>query len=761
MIVAATESSRSLMHEELEFDYIVAGGGMTGVCSAITAARAGIRVALVQDRPVLGGNTSSEIRVWALGATSHMGNNNRWSREGGVIDEILVENLYRNKEGNPVLFDMLLVDKILAEKNIRLFLNTTVIEIKKRTQRVIESVEAFNPMNGTRYTMRAPLFADCTGDGTVAYMAGAAYRMGAELPDQYEEGFAPDEDFGQLMGHSLLFYYKDAGHPVSFKAPGFALKHAEKHIPRLQNPSYFTPEQYGCKYWWLEYGGRFDTVRDTELIKYELWKVAYGVWDYIKNSGRFPQAEPLTLEWVGLIPGKRESRRFTGYYTLTQQDIIEQRTHPDAVAYGGWAIDLHPSDGVYSPLNACTQWHSKGIYQIPYRCYLTPDIDNLFIGGRCISASHVANGSVRVMCTSALGGQAIGMAAAICVRENLGPADFMAQPNIGHLQRELNRIGHFIPGIASGIGSPLLEKAEIKVSSEYRLDRLEDSGERLSLEFSAALLIPVEGRMPAVTVEAYAARPTVFTVELRSSTKPANYTPDVIDRQLHYNLSKGYNRLEIEFDFEYSSERYIFICFRRNPDVELPLSDMEVSGITTVFNHMNPAVSNFGCQNPPEGIGVEAFEFWCPKRRPEQKNIAVEFNPGLSAFGAENLRTRYFRPYIGVNGWIAAINDRNPSVTLSWREEKDLTGLILYFDTDYDQALENIQMGHHESVCPLCIGSYIVRGQDGGVLFRRDGNYRSMDIIRFDRPYKGQEICIEFPGGVPELRKALMGIDVI
>lgn len=760
MVIAATENNRQLLHEDLEFDYVVAGGGMTGVCSAITAARAGIRVALVQDRPVLGGNTSSEIRVWALGATSHMGNNNRWSREGGVIDEILVENLYRNKEGNPVLFDMLLVDKVLAEKNIRLFLNTTVTGIKKNGMRSVESIEAFNSMNGTRYTLRAPLFADCTGDGTVAYLSGAAYRMGAETPFHYNEGFAPDEEFGHLMGHSILFYYKDAGHPVGFKAPDFALKNAEEKIPRLKNPHYFTPEQYGCKYWWLEYGGRFDTVKDTESIKFELWKVAYGVWDYIKNSGNFPQAANLTLEWVGLIPGKRESRRFMGYYTLTQQDIIEQRTHPDAVAYGGWAIDLHPSDGVYSPLNACTQWHSKGVYQIPYRCYLTKDIDNLFIGGRCISASHVANGSVRVMCTSALGGQAIGMAAALCVRNKLHPADYMNSPHIGELQRELNRIGHFIPGVEPESDSELLKSAEIKVSSEYMLHALPDSGKRIALDFSVAMMIPVEERVPAVAVEAYATRPTILTVELRSSSKPANFTPDVTDRQLHYTLSSGYNRIELEFDFSYESPRYAFICFNRNQDVELPLSDMEVSGISTVFNHMNPAVSNFGCQTPPEGIGVEAFEFWCPKRRPEQKNIALEFMPSLKVFGRANLKTRCFRPYRRPNGWIADSKDVMPEVVLRWEEEKVLSALTLYFDTDYDQALENIQMGHYDRVSPLCIEKYVVKDDRGDVLFRCEDNHQSIRNVRFDPPYRGKELHIEFPDNKPYHRRALMGIDV-
>src|SRR5690606_24956689 len=166
-----------------------------------------------------------------------------------------------------------------------------------------------------------------------------------------------------------------------------------------------------CQLWWLEHGGRMDTIHDTEQIKWDLWKVIYGAWDYVKNSGNFPEAETMTLEWVGTIPGKRESRRFEGDYMLRQQDIVEQREHDDAVAYGGWSIDLHPADGVFSEKPGCNQWHAKGVYQIPYRCLYSKNIKNLFLAGRLISATHVAFASTRVMATAAHIGQAIGMAA--------------------------------------------------------------------------------------------------------------------------------------------------------------------------------------------------------------------------------------------------------------------------------------------------------------------------------------------------------------
>ena len=380
---------------ELTCDLAVIGGGLAGVCCAITAARAGVKVVLVQDRPVLGGNASSEVRLWILGATSHMGNNNRWAREGGVIDELLVENLHRNPEGNPLILDALILEMVVTEPNIPLLLNTAVHDLAKDGPDTIKSVRAFCSQNSTFYEVSAPLFCDASGDGIVGFLAGAAFRIGAEGRDEFGELFAPEKPSDELLGHTIYFYSKDTGQPVRFTRPSFALDDITR-IPRWRD---FKAGDFGCRLWWIEWGGTLDTIHDSETIKWELWKVAYGVWDHIKNSGRFPEAETLTLEWVGTIPGKRESRRFEGDHMLIQQDIVEQRHHADAVSFGGWAIDLHPPEGVYSSGPGCTQWHAKGVYQIPWRCCYSRNIRNLFLAGRIISASHVAFASSRVMAT--------------------------------------------------------------------------------------------------------------------------------------------------------------------------------------------------------------------------------------------------------------------------------------------------------------------------------------------------------------------------
>ena len=368
---------------------------------------------LAQDRPVLGGNASSEVRLWVLGATSHMYNNNRWAREGGVLNELLLENFNRNPEGNALLFDTVLLEAVRNEPNITLLLNTAVFDVAKKDADTIESVRAFCSQNSTLYDIAAPLFCDASGDGILGFMAGAAFRMGAESREDFGEQFCPDAAFGELLGHSIYFYTKDTGRPIRYVTPSFALDDITK-IPRYKS---FNAKENGCNLWWIEYGGTLDTVHDTEEIKWELWKVVYGVWNHIKNSGQFPEAENLTLEWVGHVPGKRESRRFEGDVMMTQQDIIEQREHPDCVAHGGWALDLHPSEGVYSPLAGCTHWQSRGVFGIPYRALYSRNITNLFLAGRIISASHVAFGSTRVMGTLGVAAQAVAVAAAHCRKD--------------------------------------------------------------------------------------------------------------------------------------------------------------------------------------------------------------------------------------------------------------------------------------------------------------------------------------------------------
>jgi hypothetical protein len=737
----APAEQRALLNQPIKNDLVIVGGGMAGTCCAITAARQGLRVTLIQDRPVLGGNASSEVRLWILGATSHMGNNNRWAREGGVIDEILVENMYRNPEGNPLIFDTILLEKVVSEPNITLLLNTMAYEVHKADADTIQSVRAFCSQNSTLYDVSAPLFCDASGDGILGFLSGAAFRMGAESENEFGEKLAPSQEYGELLGHTLYFYSKDTGRPVRFVPPSFALTDISQ-IPRYRS---FNARDYGCRLWWIEYGGRLDTVHDTEKIKWELWKVVYGVWNHIKNSGLFPEADNLTLEWVGHIPGKRESRRFEGDYILRQQDLIEQRLHPDAVSFGGWALDLHPADGIYSEKPGCNQWHSRGVYQIPYRCLYSRNIKNLFLAGRIISASHVAFSSLRVQATLSSAAQAVGMAATLCVRQGIVPSDVVKPPFIQQLQRELLRQGQYIPSVRLDDPDDLAQQAQISASSVFRFASLPANGPVIALDHSWAQMLPVQpGPMPQISVMLDVTEPTALRVELRTGDRPDNYTPDRMLETQTIPLSAGQAQsVTIRFTTTIEAARYAFVCLMQNPAVKVYTSEQRISGILSVCNTQNPAVSNYGAQAPTQDIGIDAFEFWVPLRRPNGQNLAIRIDPPLDAFAPSQVINGWARPTSGPNAWVAAPDDPAPALTLRWNQPQSIRRIALFFDTDFDHPMESALMGHPENIMPFCVRQYRILDNTGRIVAAHSDNHQTRNTILLEPAISTDRLTIE------------------
>jgi hypothetical protein len=750
MHIHPESAPRTIRAEEMEADLVVAGGGLAGVCCAITAARAGLQVVLVQDRPVLGGNASSEVRLWALGATSHMGNNNRWAREGGVIDEMLVENLHRNPEGNPHLFDMVLLDCVAAEPRIRLLLNCAVFEAQTRENGQVDSLRAFCPQNETLYTLRARLFCDATGDGVVGFLAGAAFRMGAESRDEFGEGFAPDTDYGELLGHTIFFYSKDVGRPVRYIAPDFALKDITK-IPRFGQ---IRADELGCQFWWLEFGGRYDTIRETERIKWELWKVVYGVWDHIKNSGKFPEAENLTLEWVGTVPGKRESRRFEGDYIMTQQDVIERRRHDDAVAFGGWAIDLHPADGVYSKLPGCTQWHSKGVYQIPYRSLYSRNVPNLFLAGRLISVSHVAFGSTRVMATTGHTGQAVGMAAALCREQNVLPRALLEPARLAELQRRLLLTGHHIPAPTPWHGAELGAPVSITASSEWALGTLPPGKHSTVLDCPRGQWLPLSaGPWPEFTVWLDSQVEGEVEFQLRKPNAPGCFTPEHILATTRVAVAVGQAQLcTLSFVGQADSAGYYLLAVMPCEGVSIVLSDLRVTGLVSVSHGVNRKVSKGASQLAPANLGIDSFEFWIPERRPGGRNLALTVEPSGHTFACADALQFPLRPEIRPGAWVACPDDPEPWLRLQWPEAVALTGLVLFFDTDYDHAMESVQWGHPEPEIPFCVRDFDVLLPGGELLAGVRHNYQTRVEVSFARTVATSELTIQFlatNGGAP------------
>jgi len=747
-VSSPSAATRTLPTTNLSGDLVVVGGGLSGVCCAITAARQGVRVLLVQDRPVLGGNASSEVRLWVLGATSHMGNNNRWAREGGVIDELLVENMYRNPEGNAVIFDSVLLEYATREPNLQLLLNTAVDSIEQGESGSIAAANAYCSQNQTRYRLTAPLFCDASGDGILGFLSGAAFRIGAEARSEFKEALAPEQAGHDLLGHSLYFYSRDTGHPVTYVPPAFALDDITK-VPRFRE---LRVTDSGCRLWWLEYGGALDTIYQTEEIKWELWRVAYGVWNYIKNSGNFSGTETLTLEWMGMIPGKRESRRFEGDYMLTQQDLVEQHAFPDAVSFGGWAIDLHPADGVFSAMPGCIQWHSKGVFQIPYRTMYSRNVPNLFLTGRILSASHVAFGSTRVMATCAHNGQAVGMAASLCLRNKVFPSDLLEPGHMHTLQQLLLRNGQHIPGVPARDQANKALAATITASSSLALNHLPANGETTILDKPMALLLPLhEGPAPTITVQATASETTSLRAELWIASREGNATPDVLLKSIDVPVPIGTTDVELMFTASLPRSTYAFVTLQVNSLIDLALSQEYITGILTLSQKMNAAVAKSLVQTPPENSGIDTFAFWLPDRRPVARNLAATITPPLEAYKPMNVVNGCSRPWESANAWLPAREDKAPTLTLTWSEPQTIETIEITFDTDYDHPMESVLMGHPERVMPGCVTAFEIRCAKGNVLARVDDNHQTRCVLKLLAPVETLAITVAILGHGPAL----------
>lgn len=400
------------MREETHtVDLCIVGGGMAGLIAALAAARHGARVALVHDRPVLGGNASSEIRMHICGAH---GRNNR---ETGILEEILLENHYRNPQPNYSIWDSVLYGKALCQEGLELFMNCSVDRCTMDGTR-IRSVTGWQLTTETRHTIEASLFADCSGDGILAPLTGADYRIGREARAEFDESIAPERADRKTMGMSCLFQAREYDRPQRFIPPDWAYRFTKPEDLRGRGV-----DLRRTNYWWIEVGGDMDSIHDAERCRDELLKIAFGVWDYVKNRGGMAAAdvENWALDWLGFLPGKRESRRYLGDHILTQNDIRAEGRFEDLVAYGGWTMDDHFPAGFYHP-EAGTIFHpAPSPFGIPYRSLYSRNIQNLFCAGRCHSATHAAMSATRVMGTTSLMGQAVGTAAAIALRDGLTP----------------------------------------------------------------------------------------------------------------------------------------------------------------------------------------------------------------------------------------------------------------------------------------------------------------------------------------------------
>ena len=421
----------------IDVDFAVIGGGLAGIAAAVAAAREGLRVVLVHDRSVPGGNASSEVRMWISGAR---GDN---CRETGIVEEIQLENNAVNPGRNLSLWDTVLYTLLRNEPKLTVLYDTVCLEASA-ADGAIRSVRCYCSPAQTWYTINAPLFADCSGDSALATLAGAEMRYGREARAEFGESIAPEQPDRKTMGMSCLLQVRETDSPQEFTAPAWAHRYTDATVFKYR-PAELEPLG---NFWWIELGGDRDALHDTGELRDELLKIALGTWDYLKNHPENRErCRNWALEWIGFLPGKRESNRCVGDYIMTQNDVRSGGKFPDVIAYGGWPMDDHFPGGFASPEVAPNVFHAApSPFGIPYRCVYSKNVRNLFFAGRNISVTHTAMSSTRVMATCALLGQAVGTAAALASRYGVTPRE-VGQKHIGELQNLLMRDDCFLPGL--------------------------------------------------------------------------------------------------------------------------------------------------------------------------------------------------------------------------------------------------------------------------------------------------------------------------
>ena len=682
------------MSNETTYDYtfVVVGGGLAGVGAALAAARGGIRTALIQDRPVLGGNSSSEIRVAPAGAGAY----NAWARETGIVAELLEleraanHAVAANSRINRVT-DMVLYDECRRQQDLDLHLNTSICDVSVSSDKNIVEIAGVQLGTEKRCRFHANVFADCTGDGTVAYLAGCE-SMKAEV----------------LMGSSLLISAVDNGSPARFEPPPWAQQYSDESELQMRHHAHFA---YG--YYWLELGSPYDTIEENEDIRDVLLSHVYGVWDHVKNHCTEPgvrkKAENYVLDWVGVLPGKRESRRTVGDYVFSGDDIRNRSAHFDDVCYGGWYIDLHTDGGILAtsiPPNPVfnelpddkREEFVATVYPIPFRSLYARDIRNLFIPGRHFSADRDAFGSARVQCTTALMGEVAGTAASLCGRLDVKPADIAGtDERIRELQRALTRYDVFIPGVRDDDPDNLARSASASASSVFVPGFPEKLEETVTWKAPMALVEPISTKMieqVAIWIETGSEE---TAVKLRAEELDDIWDnirkPDEAAIYEGERLIPGGNRGWVEYNIEKQvRSRVLRFVLQSDQPIEL------------------------GCKRPilPGSIRQKLERTRWHSRIDQEKEIAVPVKliPAQKLFGPEQAVNGWARPVQAPNLWISDAEQTFPQwLELNWKAPVLLSRVILLFDNNLHRE-HRLRPGFYRA--PECVKDYRIEAAVGG-----------------------------------------------
>ena len=643
---------------DLSYDVLVAGAGCSGIAAAIAAARHGAKVVLLNDRGVLGGNASTEVFVGISGAGHTDANRVSMNpgifvKETGIIDELRQYAIRLNEGGGYDFSEALeaaMFDMVYSEKNITLMLNTTVYDCTVEDGR-ITSVLARNLNSNDEFTLTAKIFIDATGHAILAERAGADYTVGREAYSEYHERWAPETADARTMGNTILFRTEDVGHPVSFRAPSFA--HNLESLGILDREGFTNPKCFrglsstGAE-WTYEYGGQLDTIHDTEAIDLELRKLVYGIWDYVKNSGKYPAAANRRLTRVYTRAGTRESRRVLGDYVLNENDVENKVDFPDSIGHGGWPMDIHAPGGIYDQIPASNFVPVTGPYNMPYRMLYSRNISNLMMAGRDVSASHIALGSTRVMGTCAVLGQAAGTAAALCAARAILPRNLLSSVEI--LQQQLMDDDQTIYFRKDCDMSAFTASADSEAVHEvahkdgfFPLDR--DYGLGLMLETDH--LESAEFYFMNVSESSVTLSYKVFTGD-----HPETFLPSHLLCEHSLNVPgrfEGWIRLPIAADV--GMDRKLYVVFLSTPGLSVGYSEGRQLGAITMLLHTESCCELMNHDSVPTDprTGYIAFDHY----NYHWKTICFRnLIPEQHLYSADKAINGYSRPIGGMNLWV-------------------------------------------------------------------------------------------------------------
>ncbi len=658
---------------EKRYDCVIAGGGLSGVCAAIAAARLGSKVALINNRGYIGGNASAEHYITVNGATGTQ-EFNFFAREDGIIEEILLENLHRNPSGNRYIWDAVLMDFIFAEENIDLYLNTTVYAADTENNR-IHSVSALSSLCEEQYVFYADIFVDDTGDGTLGYLAGAEYMTGRESRAEYGEPIAPEKADHWVQPSTLIFYGTDTGKPVKYIPPHFAMN-IEK--TKLLKNRVIPPDNFARNQWYYELGGDKDQTRGLTEIMDEQRAFVYGIWDYIKNSGKF-QAENYDLAYVASMPAKREWRRLRGDVVLTENDIVNQTVFEDVIAYGGWSIDLHALEGVYSDDIQNRHYVLKGIFEIPLRACYSKNIDNLLVASRCMSTTHVAHGSTRLIATLSMIGHAVGAAAHLCAKRGVTPREIY-NAHMEELRLLLTKNDHTV------LGHPYRDRADLAQSADIRVSSVKPSALRQAdgytrLSDNMALVLPAGENLTSLELLACADKDTTLTYRLYLPSNHESYNPETLLYENRISVAKTEGEgawITLPFKVDVKN-RYVFIEFEANGEMSLAYSRQMQPMVLTLIRRKNERETTWDVVRRC----VKAYMY----RQPAYSLCYA--CPDANLYAPAQMANGFKRPYDNTNLWVSDDRVDGEFIEIRLDSPRALSQLVLTFDSGLNRVYGN------------------------------------------------------------------------